>query len=150
MNNVEKKLIIFDGTNHVDDRGTLIFSNNLDISHFKRQYFVSNFSSQFIRAWHGHKIESKAVSVISGAAIICAVEIDNWENPSKALKINRLILSSENPKWVLIPNGYANGFKTLKKNTVLQFLSTHSTSDSLNDDFRFEYNYWNPWEIVQR
>jgi dTDP-4-dehydrorhamnose 3,5-epimerase-like enzyme len=42
-----------------------------------------NHAAGFIRAWHGHKKEAKYVLVVKGSALVCAVGIDNWVNPSK-------------------------------------------------------------------
>ena len=88
--------------------------------------------------------------VVQGAAMICAVKIDNWKKPSKENKVEKIILSEKKPKIIYIPKGFANGFKTLKSNTKIVFFSTSTIRQSLKDDFRFEYNYWNPWKISQR
>ena len=141
---------LFPGIKYFDDRGFLSFCNELDLTPIKRQYFVSNFSNGFKRAWHGHKKESKLVSVIRGAALIACVRIDNWENPSPELKIHKYVLSGEKPQWLSIPAGYANGFMTLLPETELQFLSDKSVLESEGDDFRFPVNYWNPWVIEER
>ena len=42
-----------------------------------------NNQSKTVRAWHGHKIEEKWISVEDGEFLVCAVKIDDFENPSK-------------------------------------------------------------------
>ena len=134
----------------VDDRGELGFVNNFDMSGIKRFYSVRNHKAGFIRAWHAHKNEEKYVTVTSGAAIICAVLVDNWEKPSKGAKVHRFVLSANKPSVVFIPKGYANGFMNLEKNTKLIFFSTRTVEESKGDDFRYDAYYWNPWQIIER
>lgn len=144
------KIKLHDINTSVDDRGYLRFSNNFSLSNYKRFYDVSNYEANFIRAWHGHKKESKAVIVRQGSAMICLVKIDNWEKPSKNLKIEKFFLSYESPKILEIPSGYANGFKSLEPNTKITFYSNKTLENSLNDDFRFAFDYWNPWDKFYR
>ena len=133
-----------------DDRGSLTFINDLDLSQFKRFYIVENHTRGFIRAWHGHKKEAKAVVVVSGAALVAAVKVDNWDSPSKNLQIERVVLSAEKPGALLIPAGYANGFMTLTESAKVMFFSTSSLEESAGDDFRFDARLWNPWNIEER
>lgn len=133
-----------------DDRGSLSFINDLDLSIFRRFYIVENHAQGFVRAWHGHKKEAKAVVVVAGAALVAAVKIDNWEKPSKDLDVQRVVLSAEKPGALLIPAGYANGFMTLTEGAKVMFLSTSTLDESAGDDFRFDANYWNPWQIEAR
>ena len=144
----EPKLI--KGGISVDDRGEVSFVNEFNFENVKRFYTLSNHTSSFIRAWHGHKKESKYFHVISGSALICAVEIDNWENPSKTLKIHRFTLSEKTPSVLFIPKGFANGFTSLTNSCKIIVFSTSALEDSLNDDIRFESRYWNPWKIEER
>jgi len=134
----------------VDDRGYLRFCNSFDLTRYVRFYDVTNYQSNFIRAWHGHKKESKAAIVREGSAMICLVKIDNWEKPSKKLEIKKFFLSQKKPKILEIPAGYANGFMSLEPNTKITFYSDKNTRDSLGDDYRFDYNFWNPWKIEYR
>jgi dTDP-4-dehydrorhamnose 3,5-epimerase-like enzyme len=133
-----------------DDRGSLSFINDLDLTMFKRFYIVENHSKGFVRAWHGHKKEAKAVVVVSGAALVAAVKVDNWDSPSKDLQIERVVLSAEKPGALLIPAGYANGFMTLTESAKVMFFSTSSLEESAGDDFRFDARLWNPWNIEER
>ena len=133
-----------------DDRGSLSFINDLDLSIFKRFYIVENHAQGFVRAWHGHKKEAKAVVVVAGAALVAAVKIDNWDKPSKDLDVQRVVLSAEKPGALLIPAGYANGFMTLTEGAKVMFWSTSTLEESAADDIRFDANYWNPWQIEAR
>ena len=39
---------------------------------------------------------------------------------------------------------------SLEENSELLIFSTSSIKESLNDDIRYEANYWNPWEIKHK
>jgi dTDP-4-dehydrorhamnose 3,5-epimerase len=90
------------------------------------------------------------VTVLEGAALIGAVQIDDWENPSKELPIAKYILSEKKPKVLFIPAGYANGFMSLTQNARLVFFSTSTVAESMGDDIRFHARYWDIWEVEER
>ena len=146
----DKEPLLIQGGLSVDDRGEVRFINDFDMSSVRRFYTVSNHKAGFIRAWHAHKNEEKYVIVVDGAAIVAAVCIDDWEKPSKDLKVHRYVLSGQKPGVLFIPRGYGNGFKTLTDDTKLMFFSTSTLQESIGDDIRYDAYYWNPWEIVER
>ena len=134
----------------VDDRGELRFVNDFDFAGVKRFYIVSNHQASSIRAWHAHRREAKYVTVLHGAAIVGAVEIDDWSAPSRQAKVSRFVLSENQPAVLLIPPGFANGFKTLSAGTKVLFFSTATVEESGDDDVRFDARYWNIWDIEER
>lgn len=146
-NNIPKLL---QGGLAVDDRGSVGFVNDFNFEGVKRFYVVENHKQGFIRAWHGHKKEGKYVFAAKGSAVVCAVEIDDWENPSKELEVKRYVLSDKKPSVLYIPAGYANGFMSISEDSKLMFFSTLTLDESLNDDFRFDSRLWNPWEVEER
>jgi dTDP-4-dehydrorhamnose 3,5-epimerase len=148
MNHQEPQL--FKGGLAVDDRGSVSFVNDFNFADVKRFYCVENHKQGFVRAWHAHRNESKYVMVVKGSAVIGAVKIDNWENPSKDLKIHRYVLSEKNPSVLFIPAGYANGFMNLSEDAKIMYFSTSELKDSLNDDVRFEAHYWEAWQVEER
>jgi dTDP-4-dehydrorhamnose 3,5-epimerase-like enzyme len=123
----------------VDDRGSVRFVNDFNFQNVKRFYQVQNHKRDFIRAWHGHHYEAKYVYIASGSALVGAANMETNE-------VNKFVLSSQSPKVLYIPAGYANGFKTLEENTIILFFSTSDINASLNDDIRFPYDKWNIWE----
>jgi dTDP-4-dehydrorhamnose 3,5-epimerase len=139
-NNLPK---IIKGEIKKDERGAVSFVNGFDFSKIKRFYIVENKNNNQIRAWHGHKKEEKFAYLLSGIAIVGAVAIDNWKNPSKKSKVLSFKLSADKPQILYIPKGYVNGFKSLTKDARLMFFSTSTLKDSLNDDIRFDEKYWN-------
>ena len=141
---------LIEGGLAVDDRGSLAFVNAFSLEGIKRFYVVSNHRAGFVRAWHAHKLEGKNVIVVAGAAIVCTVQINNWECPSKDMLVHRVVLSAAKPAIFQIPPGYANGFMTLTADTKLLFFSTASIEECHMDDFRYDAYYWNPWQIEER
>ena len=111
---------------------------------------LAQFARGFIRAWHAHKKEAKYVMVVSGAALVGAVQIDDWDNPSRDAQVHRHVLSARAPSVLFIPAGYANGFMSLAEDTKILFFSTRTLEESLGDDIRYDARYWNPWTVEER
>ncbi len=141
---------LYQGGLAVDDRGQLIFANDFDFKGVKRFYVVTNHRQGFVRAWHAHRNEAKYVTLLQGSALIGAVKVDNWDNPSKTATIHRLVLSASKPQVYFIPAGYANGFMSLTSDAILQFFSTSSLEESKNDDIRYDARHWDIWNIQER
>ncbi|MFN3697845.1 MAG: WxcM-like domain-containing protein [Pseudobdellovibrio sp.] len=134
----------------VDDRGSLRFINDFKFEGVKRFYLIENHKVDFVRAWHGHKKEGKYFMVTSGSFLCGAVKIDNWENPSADLKVNRMVLSAQSPAILAIPPGYANGLMSLEPGSKLMVFSSTTLDESLNDDIRFPARFWNIWSVEER
>jgi len=145
-----KEPTLIKGGKAVDDRGSLGFVNDFLINDFKRFYTVENHEQGFIRAWHGHMKESKAIIAIKGSILVGAVQMTDTTNPDKNQAVSRFVLSSDTPSVLVVPAGFANGFKTLSKDAIVLFLSSSTLEDSQGDDFRFPFDYWNPWTIESR
>lgn len=141
---------IIQGDSATDDRGVLHFINDFDVSQTRRFYVVKNHSAGFIRAWHGHKYEGKFVVVLTGAAVVAAVRVDNWDSPDPTAEVHRFVLSGRKPAALFIPPGYANGAMTLTADTLIQYFSTSTLDESRGDDVRFHARYWNPWTVEER
>ena len=142
--------VLLSGGLAVDDRGELGFVNDFHFDGVKRFYTVSNHRQGFVRAWHGHKREAKYVTAVSGAALVGAVAIDDWERPSRDAAVSRFVLSAHKPAVLYIPAGYANGFMSLTPELKLMFFSTSTLEESQGDDFRYESRHWDIWQVVER
>ena len=141
---------IIEGGLAVDDRGNLAFVNDFHFEGVKRFYMVSNHRAGCVRAWHAHRHEGKYVIAVRGAAIVAAVAIDNWEQPSKNAQVHRYVLSVQKPAVLYIPAGYANGFMSLTTDNKLIFFSTVTLEESRNDDVRYDARYWDAWQVIER
>lgn len=134
----------------VDDRGSVGFVNDFDLRGVRRFYLVQNHTAGFVRAWHAHKHEAKWATVVQGAAIVAAVQVDDWESPSPALTPARFVMSSQRPAVLYIPPGYANGFMSLTPDLKIMFFSTAAIEESSADDYRYDARLWDPWRVVER
>lgn len=146
----ERRPRLLAGGVNVDDRGAVRHVNAFDFEGVKRFYVVENHQTGLVRAWHGHRREAKYVTVLGGAAIVAAVEIDDWETPSLDAPVERFVLSASNPAVLFIPPGYANGFMSLTPDARLVFFSTATLDESRADDVRFPARLWNPWGVEER
>lgn len=138
------KLVI--GGNYIDERGQLDFINDFDMSLIKRVYFTTHFNTDIVRAWQGHKIESRWFICVKGAFNVKLVAIDDWDNPSENLKVHEYTLSSNKPAVLYIPDGYVNGFKALEQNSKLMIMSDYGLNEIENDQVRFDQNKWIRWD----
>lgn len=141
---------LLEGGSGVDDRGSVAFVNGFAFEGVKRFYLVGNHAAGFVRAWHGHKRETKYVTCVQGAAIVAAVRIDDWDQPSRDLVPVRYVLSAQKPAVICIPAGYANGFMSLTADAKLMFFSTATVEESQADDIRYDARLWNPWTVQER
>ena len=141
---------IIPGGKATDDRGSLTFNNGIELDQFKRFYAIENHRQGFIRAWHGHLKEAKLFVPLRGSFLVAAVELDDPVSPSKENEIAKSVISDTNSNSLFIPAGFANGFMNLSADAILLVYSSTSLEESKGDDYRFEFDYWNPWEIEQR
>lgn len=149
MENSTEKPEIIKGGFAVDERGQVTFCNEFDFKDVKRFYILENFSTDTIRAFHGHLHEEKYMFLVSGTALVCVVKLDDVEKPSKENEVHRFILSVKNPSILHIPAGFVNGLRFLEKDTKMIVFSTSSLEESKKDDYRFPYDYWGKdiWEV---
>ena len=143
----EPKLI--HGGMSVDQRGYVGYCNDFQFAGIQRFYTVENFYTQQVRAWHGHRQEHKYVLCTQGAALVAAVPIDDWEHPDKDSAVWTKVLTGMMGDIYHIPPGHANGFMSLEPDTHLIFFSTSTLEESSQDDIRYTWDYWNPWEVPQ-
>lgn len=141
---------LIEGGLAVDDRGRLSFANAFDFTGVKRFYLIENHRSGFVRAWHGHKKEAKFFFVLSGAAVVGAVKVDDWANPSKALPVKRFVLAGDKPALLHLPAGFANGTMSLAEGTRIMVFSTTTLQESQGDDYRFDARHWDCWQVAER
>ncbi|MGF7141291.1 dTDP-4-dehydrorhamnose 3,5-epimerase family protein [Roseimarinus sediminis] len=132
-----------------DHRGTISSFNALDLSPFKRTYYITHPKTDTIRAWQGHQYEQKLFKVIKGKFIVGYVKIDNFQSPAKNLKAEYKILEEKNNEFLLIPKGYANGLKALVTGSIIQVYSDFYLEESLNEKIRFSADKWLDWQSIK-
>ncbi|MDP3463658.1 MAG: dTDP-4-dehydrorhamnose 3,5-epimerase family protein [Bacteroidales bacterium] len=135
-------MYLIKGNLHTDHRGTIRFVNDFTFDGIKRFYTITHPDNNIIRAWQGHKLETKYFYVTKGSFLINWIEIDNWEKPSTDLKINAHTLSQTQSEILIIPPGHVNGFKALEPGSTMMVFSDMLLEDSIKDDFRYPVEYW--------
>lgn len=130
------------GATHVDDRGSLIFNNELILSGFERVYVIQNSESKPFRGWHGHEVESKIFLTLAGKIRFGAVRVVNWSEPDPNEAVFTAEIKALSMDALFVPGGYANGILSLEPGSQALVLSSSSLSESLNDDYRIDAEFW--------
>ena len=136
---------IIKGGKYIDDRGELNFFNDFNMSLIKRVYFTTHFKTNIVRAWQGHKIESRWFCCVNGSFIVKLIEIDNWDCPSNDLKVLEYKLTANKKEILYIPKGYLNGFRASFKDSQMMIMSNYRLNEIDNDQVRFDQNKWTKW-----
>ncbi|WP_228414820.1 WxcM-like domain-containing protein [Chryseobacterium sp. G0201] len=132
---------ILEGGKYSDERGSLFFNNDFNISEIKRMYCIENADVDFVRGWTGHQIEQRWFSALQGSFIIKLIKIDNWETPSNNSEILDFKLSSENLNVLHVPKGYVSAIQSKEKGARLLVMADYLLGE-INDDYRFPIDYF--------
>ena len=124
---------LFESNSNSDHRGTVSFTNDLNLSKVVRTYKVTNKQVRTVRAWHGHKVEEKWISVEDGEFLVCAVKIEDFENPSKDEEVFKFNMTHDSG-ILYIPKNYANGAMNLTENNTVRYYSSLPLEESIIDD----------------
>lgn len=130
------------GGDFTDARGILRFVNEFDLEPVRRFYTICHPDPAVIRAWQGHRIETKFFFALKGTFRINWVKVDDWEHPSPGLPVAGRTLTASEPGVLVVPPGYANGIKAMEADSTLLVFSDLSTEESGKDNYRFETGLW--------
>lgn len=139
---------IISGGQFKDDRGTVSFVNDFDMSSIKRFYTIHHPSVDIVRAWQGHKSEKKWFYCVRGSFLINVIQIDDWEQPNINLKVSSYHLLANNSSVLYVPGGHVTGIKAHQTDSTLIVYSDFFIDESKDDDFRFDKNNWFNWNTV--
>ena len=120
---------IIEGSSFQDNRGMIRFINDFDSEKVRRMYRIEP-ELNVIRAWQGHKKESKWFFVLSGSfqvQTINRLDLNHRQN---------IILRSSENKVLNIETGNYNGFLALEDSRQLIVYSDQTLVESKEDDFR--------------
>lgn len=132
---------IFEGGKYSDERGSLLFNNDFNLSEIKRMYCIENADVDFVRGWTGHQVEQRWFSALQGSFTIKLIKIDNWENPSNNSEIFDFELSFENFNVLHVPKGFVSAIQSKEKGSRLMVMADYFLGE-INDDFRFPIDYF--------
>ena len=129
-----------EGSFFSDTRGRIDFVNDFVVNDFVRVYRITHDDPSVIRAWQGHRIEVKAFWVVKGSFVINAVKVDDFDNINKEIKPEAFKLEANKSKILVIPGGYANGFRALEEGSTMVVFSNLGLGDSAKDMVRIDLN----------
>ena len=135
---------IIKGGTHRDNRGVLTYFNSFNLDAFQRFYAIKT-DPTVVRAWQGHRKETKAFVCLDGEFKVGVVKPDDWEVPSDNLIPELYFLSEEDTNILIVPPGYANGLKALEDDSRIVVFSDKTLVESQKDDYRFESDMWMNW-----
>lgn len=125
-----------------DERGSIRFVNEFDMTQVKRFYIIKNADTELIRGWRAHKLEQRWFYVLSGTFSIDFVKIDNWEEPSKDLPVKKEMMNASEGKVLHVPVGYGTAFKALEPNSELLVFADFDIEHAKNDDYTYPLDYF--------
>ncbi len=133
---------IIAGTSYTDERGTLCFINDFDMSAIQRFYRISHPSIAIFRGWRGHRIEQRWFNVVKGAFKISLIKIDNWEHPNPKADIIHFELYAEQYKILHVPAGYCSGLQALVEESEVLVFADYGMEHAKMDDYLYATNYF--------
>jgi dTDP-4-dehydrorhamnose 3,5-epimerase len=141
-----KDLKVIEFSKFEDHRGSLFttylrdqfFENDIPLELLHDKYAM-NFQKGVLRGFHGDFKSWKLVTALTGK--IFQAVYDNRPNSSTYGNSYTTEIDSENGKLVLIPPGCANGFQTLKENTLYHYkLAYPGEYSDAEDQFTLPWN----------
>lgn len=134
---------LISGNKFTDERGTVRFVNDFDLSPVVRMYTIQP-AAKLIRAWQGHQQEQKWFYAAAGQFEVKIAEVVDWE-PLKLGKTQAYILDAAQPSVLHIPTGHLNGLRALSPHSNLIVFSDMTLAQSEADDMRFSLDQL-PWD----
>lgn len=132
---------LIQGGIHRDDRGSLTYNNEVDLSAIKRFYTIQPAPDK-LRGWQGHQIEQKWFTAVRGAVLVLLVRPDDWTNPSFSLKPIEVVLKEGTGDVLHVPAGYATAFKPITPDASIGVFSDLTLEESSADSYRFDEKMW--------
>lgn len=126
----------------LDGRGQIRYVNEFDMSLVKRFYIIKNSDTELIRGWRGHRIERRWFYVLSGSFELNLVKIDDWDEPSVNLPIEKIKLTSDDLQIVYLPMGHASAFRALEENSELLVFADFSLDHAPFDNYIWPIDYF--------
>ena len=88
---------------------------------------INNHINKFIKGWNYE------------------IKVEDFENPSKDQEVLKFNMTPDSG-ILYIPKNYANGAMNLTENNAVRYYSSLPLEESIDDDYRFESDFWNPWK----
>lgn len=125
-----------------DYRGQIRFVNDFDMSQVKRFYIIKNGDTELVRGWRAHRIEQRWFYVLSGSFTLDLVTIDDWENASPELLVERKVIKAEDMQVIHVPAGYGTAFQALEEGSELLVFADYGIEHAKHDDYTWPVDYY--------
>jgi len=125
-----------------DHRGHIRFVNEFDMTQVKRFYIIKNKDTNLVRGWRAHRIEQRWFYVLSGSFSVDLIKIDNWENASPDLPMERRILQASDKQVLHVRAGHGTAFQALESESELLVFADYGIEHAKNDDYTWPEDYF--------
>jgi dTDP-4-dehydrorhamnose 3,5-epimerase-like enzyme len=133
-----------------DNRGQIRFVNDFDMSEVKRFYIIKNADTEFVRGWRAHRIEQRWFYVLTGSFEIYIIKINDWEQPSMDLSIEKVILSAADMEIFHIPQGYGTAIKAIEADSELLVFADYGIDHAAQDDYTWNLDYFKNLRLANK
>jgi dTDP-4-dehydrorhamnose 3,5-epimerase-like enzyme len=134
---------LIQGGQFEDQRGRVSFANTFDMTNVKRFYILSNQDTHVLRAWQGHKKETKWFFCQNGSFLINIIKTNQIDFPTGVEKVDCVRLVAGDNRVLCVPGGHYTGIKSESISSSLLIFSDLTLDHSREDDYRKEQNFWN-------
>lgn len=125
-----------------DHRGEIRFVNDFDMTQVKRFYIIKNTVTELIRGWRAHRTEQRWFYVLSGSFALDLIQVDDWENASPELPVEKRILKAEEQQVLHVPVGYGTAFQALEPESELLVFADYGIEHAKTDDYTWPVDYF--------
>ncbi len=125
-----------------DVRGDIKYVNDFDMSDVKRFYIIRNADEGVVRGWRAHRSEQRWFYVLSGTFVLDVVKIDDWQEASVDLPVERIILSAEGNRILHVPKGYGTSIRMVKAPAELLVFADSLIEKAQDDDYTWPIDYF--------
>lgn len=115
------------------------------MSSVKRMYVTTNKTTERVRAWMAHRVESRWLSCSFGAFEVQIIPVIDWEKPVASERRLTFTLTFETPQVLYIPPGYAIGFKASVEKSIMLIFSDYSMGE-IEDNYKFSVENFKDWK----
>lgn len=125
-----------------DHRGAIRFVNEFDMTQVKRFYIIQNKDTELVRGWRAHRIEQRWFYVLSGSFVLDLVRVDDWENTSPTLPIERRVIKAEDKQVIYVPMGYGTAFQAMEEGSELLVFADYEIEHAPNDNYTWPIDFF--------
>ncbi len=129
------------GNRHEDERGIITFNNEFDASQIKRIYTIENHSTEFLRGWQGHSIESRWFAVMKGKFKIGMILFDDINELKPETKIEWFEIEEGNLDYLYFPPKHLSCIQALEPNSKLLVLCNYALGE-VQDEIRYPLEFF--------